>query len=130
VAVLSAGQAVFENLANGGEVKVNLPSGTVSASLVPAGAAGPVIVGPADVALAAGTAVIVYGLGSFERGTMAVATEAIPGLGPRPTGVNTGNSAPPDGARATPTWALLAPLGPLALLIGLAGRRRFDPPIG
>lgn len=126
VDVLSAGKAVFENLANGGEVKADLPPGTVSASLVPAGTAGPAILGPADVTLEAGTAVIVYGLGSIERNTMAVATESIPGLGPRPTGVDSGNSpvSNDDGA-GMPAWAPVALAGAaLALLAPGPARRR------
>lgn len=129
VDVLSAGKAVFENLANGGEVQADLPPGTVSASLVPAGTAGPAILGPADVTLEAGTAVIVYGLGSIEKNTMAVATESIPGLGPRPTGVDTGNSLvgadPGSGAAGLPSWTLVASLGiALGLLTRGPSRRR------
>ncbi|MEZ5411973.1 MAG: DUF4397 domain-containing protein [Acidimicrobiales bacterium] len=122
VDVLSAGRTVFENLANGGEVQADLPPGTVSASLVPAGTAGPAILGPADVTLEAGTAVIVYGLGSIERNTMAVATETIPGLGPRPTGVDSGNSAVAGvgggSGGPSPAWAWLAPLGMAVVVLG------------
>lgn len=126
VDVLAAGKAVFENLANGGEVKADLPPGTVSASLVPAGTAGPAILGPADVTMAAGAAVIVYGLGSIEKNTMAVATESIPGLGPRPARVDTGNSlVAGDGGGAgggeLPAWVLVAPLG-VALGLLASGR--------
>lgn len=127
VDVLSAGKAVFENLANGGEVKADLPPGTVSASLVPAGSAGPAILGPADVTLEAGTAVIVYGLGSIERNTMAVATESIPGLGPRPRGVDSGNSpvSSAGGGVGLPAWAPVALAGAtLVLLAPGPGRRR------
>lgn len=130
VDVLAAGEAVFENLANGGEVKADLPPGTVSASLVPAGTAGPAILGPADVTLEAGTAVIVYGLGSIERNTMAVATESIPGLGPRPTGVDTGNSPLSGGGGGSGvgtglrTWAIVATVGAALALPALGPARR------
>ena len=69
---------MFANLANGGEVKADLPAGSVQASLVPTGATGPVILGPADLLLIAGSAVIVYGLGSQAANSMAAATEVIP----------------------------------------------------
>ncbi len=122
VDVVAAGEAVFENLANGGEAQADLPAGTVSASLVPAGSAGPAILGPAEVTLEAGAAVIVYGLGSIERNTMAVATESIPGLGPRPMGVDAGNSAGAGGdGSGLPAWALAVPLGVVAA--GLLGAR-------
>ncbi len=121
VDVVSAGKVVFENLANGQEVGADLPAGAVAASLVPSGTAGPAILGPADLTLEEGVALIVYGLGSIERNTMAVATESIPGLGGSPTEVNTGNSVV-GGPTPTPVWVYLAPIGALAMLGSLALR--------
>lgn len=92
VDVLAAGEVVFEGLGNGRERSADLEAGEVSASLVPTGEDGPVIIGPADLPLIEGDMLIVYGLGSLDDDTMTVLTETITGLDTPPSGVDTGNS--------------------------------------
>lgn len=122
VDVVAAGSVVFSNLSNGNQVAADLAAGSVDAALVPAGTAGPTIVGPANLALKEGVSLIVYGLGSIEKNTMAVATETISGLAGSPTAVNSGNSAVRNGQPPTPTWVYLLPVGALAVL-GAQARR-------
>ncbi|WP_436794778.1 DUF4397 domain-containing protein [Actinospongicola halichondriae] len=103
VDVLANGDAAFEGLTNPNEVSADLPTGTISASVVPAGETAPVVIGPADLAIEDGTSLIVYAVGSLEGETLTVLTESITGLGaapaeeaaaetPVPSAVNTGNS--------------------------------------
>lgn len=92
VDVLAGGQPVFRNLTNPNEAKADLPAGTVSASVVPAGATTPVVIGPADLSIQAGSSLIVYAVGSLDGGSIQVLTETIRGLGGAPAAVNTGNS--------------------------------------
>ncbi len=92
VDVLAGGQPVFRNLTNPNEAKADLAAGTVSASVVPAGATTPVVIGPADLSIQAGSSLIVYAVGSLDGGSIQVLTETISGLGGAPTAVNTGNS--------------------------------------
>jgi hypothetical protein len=92
VDVLAGGQPVFTNLTNPNEVKADLAAGTVSASVVPAGATTPVVIGPTNLSIQAGSSLIVYAVGALDGGTIGVLTESISGLGAAPTAVRTGNS--------------------------------------
>jgi len=65
VDVLAGGDAVISDLSNPNEKVLNLPAGTVSASVAAAGTTDPVI-GPADVAVKEGVSTIVYGWGSLK----------------------------------------------------------------
>lgn len=122
VDVLAAGEVVFEGLGNGQERSADLGAGEVSATLVPSGEDGPVIIGPADLPLVEGDMMIVYGLGSFDEDTMTVITETITDLDSPPTGVDTGN-APVSGLGLSAA-AVLAGLVAGASLIGGVGLRR------
>lgn len=122
VDVLAAGEAVFEGLGNGQERSADLGAGEVSASLVPSGEDGPVIIGPADLPLVEGDMLIVYGLGSLDDDTMTVITETITDLDTPPSGVDTGNSA--ISGLGTSTVALLAALVVGVSLAGGLGLRR------
>ncbi len=113
VDVLAAGEVVFDALGNGQERSADVDAGEVSASLVPSGDDGPVIIGPADLPLVEGDMLIVYGLGSVDDDTMTVITESITDLDTPPSGVDTGNSAP--SALALSTVAVLA-----SVVVGLA----------
>ncbi|MEK6309736.1 MULTISPECIES: DUF4397 domain-containing protein [Curtobacterium] len=91
VDVLAGGKAVISGLSNPDEKALELPAGTVSASVAAAGTTTPVI-GPADVAVTAGTDTIVYAWGSLEDEDLALATQTISGLGGTPNGVPAGNA--------------------------------------
>lgn len=91
VDVLAGGKAVVSGLTNPDEKALELPAGTVSASVAAAGTTTPVI-GPADVSVKAGTDTIVYAWGSLEDKDLALATQTISGLGGTPNGVPAGNA--------------------------------------
>lgn len=119
VDVLAGDTPVIEGLANGGEKSLDLPAGTVSASVAAAGTTDPVI-GPADVPVTEGAGTIVYAWGSLEDDTLAVATQTIESLHSAPGAVPSGLvEVPGDGA---PVGAL-AGAGLLALLAALVTRR-------
>jgi hypothetical protein len=82
VDVRAGGEPVFESLANPNEATADLPAGTVSADVVPAGGSDAVL-GPADVNVAEGVSTIVYAVGSLEAGNLDLLVQTIGGLGPR-----------------------------------------------
>ncbi len=92
VDVKANGAVAFANVVNGKEGSADLPAGTVSAEVVPAGASEPVVIGPADLSVKAGESLIVYAVGSLDAGTLGVLTESISGLGADPARVETGNT--------------------------------------
>lgn len=89
VDVLAGGTAVVEGLANPDEATLNLPAGTISASVAAAGTTDPVL-GPADVAVQEGVLTIAYAWGSLEDDNLALAVQTISGLHSAPDGVNSG----------------------------------------
>ena len=109
VDVLANGDVAFAAVPNGAEGQADLPAGTISASVVPAGETEPVVIGPADLPIAEGESLIVYAVGSLGDETLTVLTESISGLHGAPATVDTGNSPVQD-----------APASTLALLIGAA----------
>jgi hypothetical protein len=90
VDVLAGGSAVIEDLANPDEATLNLPAGTISASVAAAGTTDPVL-GPTDVAVEEGALTIVYAWGSLEDENLAVAVQTISGLHSAPDGVPSGS---------------------------------------
>jgi len=92
VDILANGAAAFTSVPNGAEGQADLPAGTVTAEVVPAGATEPVVIGPADLPIAEGASLIVYAVGSLDAGNLTVLTQSISGLGDAPSAVNTGNS--------------------------------------
>lgn len=149
VDVLAGGEAVISDLSNPNEASLDLPAGTVSASVAAAGTTDPVI-GPADVPVVAGQSTIVYAIGSLEEGNLGVlvqtitvgeeaaapaptdppAADAEPDQVPVPTGVpsGTGGLAADRGASfpLLPAAALasLALVGIAASTRGLVAARR------
>lgn len=117
VDVRANGAVAFANLANPNEAKANLPAGTVRAEVVPAGAATPVVIGPADLPVRAGSSLIVYAVGSLTGNTLQVLTQQIDGLGAAPTRVSTGNS-PIDESGSS---LLVVTMGAVAAAVVLAG---------
>lgn len=91
VDVLAGGKAVVSNLSNPDEQALELPAGTVSATVAATGTTDPVI-GPADVAVTAGSSTIVYAWGSLDDDNLALATQTIADLGGTPNGVPAGNA--------------------------------------
>ena len=60
VDVRENGEVAFADLTNPNEAQADLPAGTISADVVPAGATEPVVIGPADLPVAEGSSLIVY----------------------------------------------------------------------
>jgi hypothetical protein len=92
VDVLAGGAAVVSALANPDEATLNLPVGTVSASVVAAGTTEPVLIGPADVPVEDGVLTIVYAWGSLEDDNLAVAVQKVTVGHTTPGGVNSGTA--------------------------------------
>lgn len=126
VDVLAGGTAVISGLENPDEQVLDLPAGTVSASVVAAGTTEPALLGPADVPVTEGTSTIVYAWGSAssDPATLALATQTIDGLHSSPSGVQAGQTGAAAQGTSTGTWALLA--GGLAAMaaLGLGVARR------
>ncbi|MCS5716318.1 DUF4397 domain-containing protein [Herbiconiux sp. CPCC 205716] len=118
VDVLAGGSAVVSNLSNPDEKVLNLPAGTVSASVAATGTTTPVI-GPADVNVAEGVNTIVYAWGSLADGNLALAVQTIDGLHSNPSGVPAGSAGLVATNRpADPTGLVI---GGSALLVLAAG---------
>ncbi|MEM7094875.1 MAG: DUF4397 domain-containing protein [Actinomycetota bacterium] len=96
VDILANGDVAFGDVPNGAGADVDLPAGTISASVVPAGASEPVVIGPADLPITEGANLIVYAVGSLDGGSLTVLTESIEGLASAPAAVNTGNTPVQD----------------------------------
>ncbi|MBO3090001.1 DUF4397 domain-containing protein [Cellulomonas dongxiuzhuiae] len=90
VDVLAGGTAVVTNLTNPNEQTLDLPAGTVSATVVAAGTTEPALLGPADVPVTEGALTVVYAWGSLEAGNLAIATQSVTGLHSDPAGVQAG----------------------------------------
>ncbi len=115
VDVLAGGRAVVSDLTNAGEQKLDLPAGTVSASVVATGTTEPALLGPADVDVAEGADTIVYAWGSATASpaTLALATQVVGGLHSSPSAVQAGQVGLVDDTRTQP-WLIGA--GALAVL--------------
>jgi len=125
VDVVAGGAAVVSNLTNPNEEVLDLPAGTVSASVTAAGTTEPALLGPADVPVTEGTSTIVYAWGSATASpaTLALATQTIGGLHGNPSGVNAGEvGLVADGG--TPVWPFVLAALALAGLVGLGVARR------
>jgi len=123
VDVLAGGSAVISGLTHPNEKVLNLPAGTVSASVAAAGTTQPVI-GPADVNVAEGANTIVYAWGSLQSGNLAFAVQTIEGLHSAPHGIPAGSAGFAAEGDSSAPWLGIA--GVLALLAaaGLLLRRR------
>ena len=119
VDVLAGGDAVITNLANPDEKVLNLPAGTVSASVVAAGTTEPALLGPADVNVAEGTNTILYAWGNAtsDPSTLALATQVIDGLHSDPSAVQAGELGLVADDGSSPVWPYS--LGAL-VVVGLA----------
>ena len=95
VDVLAGGTAVISGLTNPDEASLNLPAGTVSATVAAAGTTAPVI-GPADVPVVAGQDTIVYAIGSLQDKTLGVIVQTIK-VGEKAGETTTTTAAPTTG---------------------------------
>lgn len=131
VDVKANGEVAFAGLENPNEAKADLPAGTISAEVVPAGAAEPVVIGPADLPVTEGSLLVVYAVGSLDGGTLQTLTETVDGIGSAPDAVDTGNSpvagSTPTGAAGLAPWVVVAAgvtvLGASGLVVGRVVRR-------
>ena len=107
VDIRANGAVAFAAVTNPNEGSADLPVGTISADVVPAGAAEPVVIGPADLSIKDGESLIVYAVGSLEADTLGVLTETVTGLGSNPTRIDTGNSPIDTDTSNNTTWLVL-----------------------
>lgn len=124
VDVRAGGEVALANLSNPNEASAELPAGTISADVVPAGQSEPVVIGPADLPITEGSSLIVYAVGSLDDGTLQTLTETIEGLGAAPDGVPTGNSPVDEGSTSALPW-IIGAAGLIAAGGALAFGRRF-----
>jgi hypothetical protein len=131
VDVVVGGKAVVSNLTNPNEQKLDLPAGTLSASVTATGTTEPALIGPADVTVKDGTGTIVYAWGSATDKNLALMIQEIDGLGTPPNGVQAGTTGAAYRADQTAQAQQLAiGAGALALLVAagtavvVARRRR------
>ncbi|WP_159794076.1 DUF4397 domain-containing protein [Puerhibacterium puerhi] len=119
VDVLAGGKAVVSGLENPDEQVLDLPAGTVSASVAAAGTTDPVL-GPTDVTVADGVNTIVYAWGSLDGGNLALATQTVEGRHSAPSGVAAGLSGAAAGPSAGSTAATVATAAAVGVLgVGL-----------
>ncbi|MET1059419.1 MAG: DUF4397 domain-containing protein [Nocardioides sp.] len=87
------GRVVFTNIANGESARTQVEPGIHRVTLVPSGLAGPVVLGPVDVAVAPGTVTVLYAVDGPGSGAAIVHTLALrPGGGVAPGRVDTGST--------------------------------------
>lgn len=122
VDVLAGEDVVISGLENPDEDVLDLPAGTVSASVAAAGTTDPVL-GPADVEVADGVSTIVYAWGSLEDENLDLAIQTIDGLHSAPGGVPAGLSglAATDTAAPGSTFSVIVLFGGVAFVLFLLG---------
>jgi hypothetical protein len=124
VDVRANGAIAFANVTNGQGGQADLPVGTVTAEVVPAGVATPVVIGPAELPIVDGRLLAVYAVGSLAEGTLQVLTQTIDGIGTAPARVDTGNSPVSAEAGSSALAVLLVAMAVLGLTgAGLVVRR-------
>ena len=119
VDVRAGGTVVLSDVTNPHQGALTVPAGTVSADVVLAGT-DTVVIGPADVRLAAGTATFVHAIGTADGGKLSLVSFTIGGLGAAPDGVPAGTG--PAG-RAIPIGAAVLLLLAGVVLVLTSGRR-------
>ncbi|MFI2752954.1 DUF4397 domain-containing protein [Cellulomonas sp. P22] len=125
VDVLAGGQPVITNLTNPNEKSLDLPAGTVQATVVAAGTTEPALLGPADVTVAEGSNTIVYAWGSASStpSTLALATQVVGGLHSDPSGVQAGQAGLVDDSGTQPWMVAAGALAVLGVGVLLVARR-------
>lgn len=88
------GKVLFANIANGESLNLVVPAATYTVEIVPAGAKGPVLLGPAKLSIKAGSITRVFAIGNPKSKTMTVAVQVLATQtkagSPVPATVNTG----------------------------------------
>lgn len=120
VDVRAGGAVVLAGVTNPQEGVLNIPAGTVSADVVLAGT-DTVVIGPASLDLAEGSATFVHAVGSAADSTLNVVVFTIPGLHSAPGGVPSG-TGPADSALPTIALVVLLTVG---MVVAVAGGRRL-----
>ena len=105
VDVRANGKVALSDLTNPNEAKADLPAGTISADVVLAGT-DTVAIGPADVAIKAGTDTIVYAIGSASDKDLSLVVQTIDGLAAAPGGVPAGTGGQ-AAEQSMPLWVLV-----------------------
>ncbi len=105
------GKVLFANVANGESLRLVVPAASYDVKIVPTGKSSPVVLGPLDLKVKAGSLNLVYAFGDPSDTTMNVAvhTIAVGAAGSsRPDEVNTGTGGQAAGFHASPWSRLLA----------------------
>jgi hypothetical protein len=123
VDVRAGGQPVFPNLTNPNEAKADIAAGTVSADVVLAGTT-TVVLGPANLDLAEGTATIVYAIGSADGQTLAITSQVLSGLHSAPGGVPAGSGGLVDTGGLAGWWYAVMGMAALLLIGGIVAATR------
>jgi hypothetical protein len=125
VDVRAGGTPVIRGLTNPRQQELTVPAGSVRADVVLAGTT-TVVIGPATLNLAEGSATIVYAVGSAEQKTLGLVVQTISGLHSAPGGVPAGSGGLAE-AGGVPGWLPLTVAAGLLAAAGgaarLAGRR-------
>ena len=121
VDVRAGGTVVLAGVTNPKEGVLNIPAGTVDADVVLAGTK-TVVIGPATLDLAEGSATFVHAIGSAKDGTLTLVSFTITGLHSAPGGVPAG-TGPANNPAATVALVVLLTLGMTAAVVG--GRRLY-----
>jgi hypothetical protein len=119
VDVRAGGTPVIRGLTNPQQRELTLPAGSVRADVVLAGTS-TVVIGPATVNLAEGSATIVYAFGSATQKTLGLVVQTISGLNSAPGGVPAGSGGLADSG-GVPGWLpLTVGVGVLVAVVGTA----------
>lgn len=123
VDILAGGEPVITKLTNPNEKMPMVPAGTVSASVAAAGTTKPVI-GPVDLPVESGKTLVVYAIGSLEKGNLTAVTQSYAtGGSAAPSAVNAGTGG--QAADGGPAAALLVLTGLAGAALVVGGSRRL-----
>jgi Domain of unknown function (DUF4397) len=121
VDVRAGGTPVIRGLTNPNQRQLSVPAGSVRADVVLAGT-NTVVIGPATLNLAEGSATIVYAIGSAEQKTLGPVVQTISGLHSAPGGVPAGSGGLADDG-GVPAWLPVTVAA--GLLVAVAGAARL-----
>lgn len=121
VDVRAGGTPVLEGVTNPNQGALVVDAGTIAADVVLAGT-DTVVIGPANVELAEGSATFVHAIGSAEGQTLGLVSFVVSGLHSAPSGVPAGSGAPSE---AVPGWLLGVVAVGAAAGVVLISRRRL-----
>lgn len=120
------GVVLFSNVANGEALELLVPPASYSVDIVPTGTTGPVVFGPVDLQVEAGTLTRVFALGDPTQQPMDVVVQVLPVAqegAAAPESMPMGNGGQAAAATGTSTW-LGALVAALAAVVGLGHARR------